>query len=1197
MKRWATIPIFLLLLGLAAPSVFAQGVTTATIRGEVVDENGEPLPGANVVAVHEPSGSQYGTATNSDGNYVLPNVRVGGPYTVTASFVGYQTQQETNLRLNLGEQRTVDFELALAAQELDEIQVIARQGVFNSERTGAERNIGEEEIDSAPTLGRDLADFTRLVPQAYVENDDDDGPAISIAGQNNRYNSIFIDGAVNNDVFGLSAQGTNGGQTGVSPISIDAIEQFQVSLSPFDVTQSGFTGGAINAVTRSGTNEFTGSAYFFGRRDWLTGRAPLPGPDGIRDRLNQFSDDRFGFRLGGPIVKDELFFFVSAEYLDRAIPQPFDPGSYIGSSGVETFTTISSVLQEELNFDPGSFRDKTTVVESPKLFAKLNWNVSDNHKLMLRHSYTRGENTDQFRSGGGLINYTSNAEVFPSTTHSSALELTSTFGSNTSNKFILGYTRVRDDRNAAATFPTINIEDGAGEIRLGAEPFSTANILNQDVFTLTNNFSYFVGDHTITVGTHNEFYDIFNLFIPFNYGWYFYDSPGQFLQGVCAAGSGQSSYCQSNFPGGAEDPALFALRGFSIPDLRDGTGQFGDNANSAEAFQAFQLGFYAQDEWRVMDNLRLTFGVRLDVPKVATTPPFFSEDYDGLDDGDGVFNSTLRAVQNGEEVTTEADPSNPLQTNVQFQSIPGFDGYDLKGAEPGQTPAAQFMLSPRFGFNWDVTGNRTTQVRGGVGVFTGRVPYVWPGGMFLNNGVANGIYARFGGNPLRPNPANGLTPLDFPDDFGGITSAEALAPSGRLEIFEEDFTYPRVLRTSLGIDQRLPLGFIGTLEAQYTNTLSNLAVTNMNLKPANVTLNGPDNRPIWAYGDLEDGREWDVTEALIDSRYEAIHRVGSTGKGYTYDIMARLQKDPIDTQVGTFSGSLSYTFGDAFVINDGTSSQINSNWEEIENVDGLNSVELSRSDFSIGHRILGQLSYRVGGTELSLVYTGESGRPFSYIIGDSGDGQMLGAGGGGDDRALLYVPNNASDLTFTDTNARGVDITASQQQRAFEAFVNGIDYLNESRGGYTERNADRTPFESIVDLRFRQELFGSFFDNVTGGAQRLELTVDIFNFTNFLNEEWGRRYFGIGSAAITDFESFVDGENGDFTPQYSFTRPFVNFLNDNPQLDLSSFSESQLEQAIASYNSKDEFFENQIIDSGSNYGSRWQIQIGFRYTF
>jgi hypothetical protein len=266
-------------------------------------------------------------------------------------------------------------------------------------------------------------------------------------------------------------------------------------------------------------------------------------------------------------------------------------------------------------------------------------------------------------------------------------------------------------------------------------------------------------------------------------------------------------------------------------------------------------------------------------------------------------------------------------------------------------------------------------------------------------------------------------------------------------------------------------------------------------------------------------------------------------------------------------------------------------------VNGLNSVGTSRSDFSIGHRILASFTYQVGGSTLSLLYTGESGRPFSYIIGNSFEDGLVGAGGGGDDRALLYVPESASNLDFVDTSVRGVSITAEQQAQALDALIDGVDALSENRGGYMERNDDRTPFEHVIDLRFRQELFGSFFEDTFSEAQKLEFTVDIFNFTNFLNKDWGRRYFGVGAFDVTEFERFADDDAGDYTPQYTFTRTFTNFLNENPAFDASSLSEDDLERAIESFNSKDDVFRNEVIDSGSDYGSRWQIQVGFRYTF
>lgn len=1113
MKRYA----FLLLVLFVPLLALGQGVTTSSIKGKIIDENGEPLPGANIVATHEPSGTTYGASSNSKGNFYLPNMRVGGPYTVRVTFVGYQSIQREGLTLNLGETRNLSFNLREKTEELGEVQVVARGDVFDVERTGVTTNIGEQDIENNPTVGRDLADFTRNIPSAYVANSDDDGPAISIAGQNNRYNSIFIDGAVSNDVFGLSAQGTNGGQTGATPISLDAIEQFQVDLSPYDVSQGGFTGGAINAVTRSGSNTLEGSAYFYRRSEQLAGKTPLAiqqyRPENVdAERLPAFDNNRFGFRLGGPIVEDKLFFFVNGEILRSETPRPFG-GTYDGATDLSTIGNLGSFFENNgIDYDPGAYRDKNSLLDSEKVLAKIDWNINKDHNLTLRHNYVKAENIDAFQSDESAINFGGRNEVFPSTTHTSALELTSTFGQNKSNKFILGYTSVRDDRGVnGQRFPTINIEDGSGDIFLGNEPFSTANLLEQDIFTITNDFNIFAGDHTITIGTHNEFYDIANLFIPFNYGWYFFSDQND-------SGTGFDEFQQAiravNDPT-IDPPNSFVLRGFSLVDREAGVG---DNSQNIGAFNAFQLGFYIQDEWQVTDNLRLTGGIRLDIPKITTEPRF----------ADGVFQTTLPSVSNF---------------------------HDLKGARPGETPDAQLYISPRFGFNWDVFGDKTTQVRGGLGEFLGRVPFVWPGGMFLNNGANTGILERFGQNPFRPNPQNGLTQADFG------RSVDELIPSGRLEIFEDDFKYPRVFRTSLGVDQRLPYGIIATLEGQYTNTLSNINIKNINLRPLNETMDGPDNRPIYAYE--FNGDNIDPQGTLIDDRYSNIHRVGNTSKGYTYNITASLQKRFRDN----FFAKVAYTYGDAYAVNDGTSSQLNSIWDGVEHVYGANNVGLSRSDFSTGHRFILNLNYRKEflnnlATSISVFWEGVSGRPFSYVIG--GSDEMIGENGGS--TALMYVPSTASELTFV--GSQGEQLAQAQK---LERFISSSDYLNSRRGEYVNRNGSRAPFESIIDLKIEQELFANILDR----KQTLSLTVDIFNFTNLLGEmfdqEWGKRYSVGSQVAPIRFEGFQDPQNGDFTPTYQVTLP------DN-------------------VNSEEDLFDRDIQDFGT-YSARWQMQVGVRYTF
>lgn len=1156
--------------------LLAQGVTTASIRGVVQDSTGESLPGANVVAVHQPSGSQYGTTTNSEGRYTIANVRVGGPYVVEASFVGYQARQESGFELALGESRTINFSLQEATAQLSEVEVVARRGgIIDSERQGVSTVISEEEINNTTSLDRSLADFARLTPQAYVSNDDDDGSAISIGGQNNRYNSIFIDGAVSNDVFGLSAQGTDGGQTGATPISIEAIEQFEIDISPFDVTQSFFGGGAINAITKSGTNDYEGLFIYERRGDTFT--QDLPGGD-----FPAFSNDRYIANFSGPIIEDKLFFFVNGEILRSESPQPFEGGfeGYADDATInsqQAVTDFVSFTQETLGFDPGSFDGNASSLDSEKFLGKLDWNISQGQRLSARYSYTSSDNVDAFGSGSRSLNFNSRYEVFPNTTHIAALELNSSFGNNFANKLIASYKSVEDDRNTniGNPFPTINIDDGAAEIQFGPEPFSTVNLLEQEVLTLTNNFNVFLGNHTLTLGTHNEYYDLKNLFIPFNYGWYFFNSVDDFRQSACNAAenpgsiSGCAPFDADEDMNGYQrpDPAgVFVLRGFSLQSDDPNTPGFeerlGDNATDAfGAFNALLSGFYVQDEWQATDRLRMTAGLRVDFAAILDDPMFASD----------VFSTTLPDVQSY---------------------------YSLNGARPGEVPNVTPHWAPRFGFNYDVFGDASTQVRGGVGVFTSRQPFVWPGGMFLNNGVRSGEISDFGNNPIRTNPDSLLLPSDVSD-----RSVSDLVPSGRLEIFEEDYMLPRFLRYALGADQRLPGGFIATLEAQYTNTLQNINVTNINLLPANETLDGPDDRPIWIPSDYDNEAVGaNSSGQFIDGRYTNIHRVGNTDRGYAYDLTARLRStlEGVFGEGSSLNSSVSYTYGDSYVLNDATSSQINSLWDGVEHVNGANNLSLSRSDFSIGHRILAQATYRqtfgdnLAGT-LSLLYVGESGRPFSYLIG--GSDEMVRENG--DPNSLFYVPRTASELTFQETTIDDVTISPAQQAAALEQFISENDYLNRQRGDYVARNGDRTPWEGVFDLNAELEIFG----RLVGERQGLALTLDVFNFSSLLGDivgqdGWGQRFAGNSQFDVVEFQGFVnppgeeiDEETGevlnpagrDLTPVY--VPAILSFE------DTDGDGEAEFNGAI----SQEEIFDQ--IRTGSTYSSQWQMRLGVKYRF
>ncbi|NND34477.1 MAG: TonB-dependent receptor, partial [Saprospiraceae bacterium] len=562
------------------------------MSGTVTDAAGEALIGANVVALHQPSGTTYGTSTDIDGKYRLANMRVGGPYKITSSYTGYGDNVIDGLMLRLGEAQTQNIVLEEQAVELSGIQVVATRG-GTGQNAGASTQVTAEDINVLPTLDRDLNDFTRLTPQASTSVS-----GISFAGMNNRYNAIYIDGAVNNDVFGLTSSGTNGGSTGISPISIDVIDQIQVVLSPYDVSLGGFAGGGINAVTKSGTNTFSGTAYTFWQNESMAGKTNgklVERTGNEATKLDDYSQRLYGFSLGGPIVKDKVFFFANAEIQKDETPAPFDFATYRGDSDAAKLNQVRSFLQNTHNYDPGDFGDKTTSLDGLKLFGKLDFNLSNVHKLTLRHQYTKAEQLEQSANSSTTINYANNGIFFPSTTNSFAAELNSRFSNSVSNNLIIGYTSVLDDRDPiGGDFPWVRIQDGAGAIQFGSEEFSTANELDQKIFTITDNLKLYKGDHTITLGTHNEFYDIYNLFIAQNYGSYDFASVDAFLNN--------------------ETPTDYD-RSYSLVDNLTG-----DGSAAAADFKAMQLGFYGQDEWAVNNKLTLTAGLRLDIPIITTDP-------------------------------------------------------------------------------------------------------------------------------------------------------------------------------------------------------------------------------------------------------------------------------------------------------------------------------------------------------------------------------------------------------------------------------------------------------------------------------------------------------------------------------------------------------------------------------------------------
>ncbi|MEM6297245.1 MAG: TonB-dependent receptor, partial [Bacteroidota bacterium] len=1010
MKKLVRMILALVMAAGVATGAFAQGSTTASIAGSVKDEAGEALTGANVVVTHKPTGAKYGNMANESGRFRIPNVQVGGPYKVEVSFVGYETTTKDGVYLTLGQTLNMIFILKEEATQLDGIEIVAENGVFDGNQTGAQTVVDEATINSMPTVSRALGDFARLNPQVTLD-EGNDGLEISIGGQNNRFNTIYIDGAVNNDVFGLAASGTNGGQTGVSPISIDAIQQLQVSVAPFDVRQSGFAGGAINAVTRSGTNEFEGSVYYFFQNDGLAGNNPFND-----EPLDDFTAQTFGARLGGPIVKDKLFFFANVEIQRDETPLPFDFSLYEGDATREDLNRLEQKLAG-FGYDPGGFENNASSLNSDKFLFKLDWNVSDKHKLTARYSLTTAENLERVQSGRTFIGYQNSAEYFESATHSAALELRSSINQNMSNHFIFGFTAVRDDRDPFGNpFPFVEIDNGSGSIEFGSEPFSTANRLDQDVITFTNNFELYKGNHAITIGANLELFRAANLFIRQNFGAYEYSSLEAFLN---------------------DEPADAYFRSFSQVD-----NIAGDESAAIAEFNTALFGFYVQDEIQVNDNFKFTAGLRLDMPIYSTDIPV----------NESFNNETIPLIESF--------------------------GYDLQGAQTGESISTQLQFAPRLGFNWDVTGDQDLQVRGGLGIFTSRAPLVWVGCSYNNYGFNVGGIARFGSQTFVADPFN---------QPGGIEPGEVVEPSGQIDLFADNFKLPQVLKASVAVDKKLPWGLIATAEYLYTKTIQDISVDNVNLKPSTENLTGtPDDSNIY---DRRDEIEPDYTRVMLAS---------NTSEGYAHTFMLQLQK-PFDNG---FLASVAYNYTDAWSVFDATSSQNSSQWRNLHTVNGRNDFDQAqRSTFASGGRVMAQASYRFDwekvnlpfmATQVGIFYNGQASNPYSYIYNDRGGLTSEDSR----EQSLVYVPASQGDIILVES--RG--ISPQDQWNNLNSFIESDDYLSSIRGEYAERNQSRGPFQHSLDLRFLQD----FYIKTGNKRNTLQFTADIFNVLNFINSDWGR---------------------------------------------------------------------------------------------
>lgn len=1038
-----------LLLAFTA-SATAQ-VTTSSMSGSVKTTTGEALVGATITITHVPTGSVYTAVSRTGGRYDLANINTGGPYKIQVSFVGLQTVTREDVFVNLGETETQNFTLTDSQQQLTEVVVAARARARETGKGGAETSIGRDKMANLPTVGRNISDFLRFTPQAKITGDG----GVAIAGQNNRYNSFYIDGAINNDVFGLSASGTNGGQTGAPPISIDAIDQFQVVVSPYDASLGNFTGGGINAITRSGTNETTGSLYYFFRNQNLSGKTPT-GTKEDATKLSDFTNKTYGFRIGGPIIKNKLFYFLNAEVQRDERPVPFDFSNYEGSVSQSDISTLTQFLQSNYGYDPGGYLNNPEKVTADRITAKVDWNINAKNKLSASYRYNNSERYNTSSSANQSINFYNNGYIIPSKTNSVSIELNSRFKRSSNNRLLLTYTGVVDDRGPLGqAFPRIRIRDGASSLFIGTEEFSTANQLKQDNIALFDVFKIYKGKHTLSFGTDNELSKSYNVFIRQNYGSYDFPNLQTFLNGGNA-----STYNRS----------------YSIVD----EGVTGDNSkNAAAEFSTLRLGFFINDEIKVTDNFTLNLGLRADNTIFLDDPRT-----------DNFFNDTAVAAIS------------------QY--------YDLKGARSGKISNPKWSLNPRIGFIGKLPDEGVT-IRGGVGLFTGRVPLVWPGGVYNQNGVS--IAGLNGSNlAFRPDPFDQYTLSDL-----GLT---ARLPSGEINMISEDFKMNKVARFSLAIDKDMGKGWKFTIEGIYTKNINEIAYKNVNILPATNSAVGVDNRPVHS---LSGNFPSPIPMRANGSNpYTGVYLLYNNDerKGYSYNFTATIDK----AWRNGFAFNASYVYGNSIVLNEGTSSQNSSQWRFMETVAGRNNMVLSVSDFDLGHRIYAYAAKKITyakkhlATTFTLAYNGQSGSPFSYVMSRG----MVRDYDNNEDNDLIYVPRNSSEITFIQNG----DQSPEQQWTAFNNFIENDSYLKTRRGQYAERNGARLPFTHIIDLKIQQD----FNIRIAKRTYQFQITYDVFNFTNMLNREWGRTYFASNdNYLLLNFAGYASAT--DLTPRFQFTQP------------------------------------------------------------
>jgi len=979
-----------------APMMQAQ-TTTGNIAG-TVSASGEALPGVTIEAVHVPTGTRYDTVSGGNGRYTIPNVRVGGPYRISASLEGFRPFVASNINVNLGVTAEVPVNMQLTTVT-EAITVTATpDAIINPDRTGSTSAVSQEQIESLPTVNRQIQDFARTNPY-FNTSLTGDGTFMFVAGRNNRYNNIQIDGAVNNDLFGLAASGTPGGQAGTQPISLDAIQQLQLLISPYDVRQSGFTGGGVNAVTRSGSNDLEGSFFGTKRDPSYVGKGPFG------NKVSDFEQTQYGGRVGGRLIQDKLFFFVSGETNKRKDPNgtSADGSTGIVFHGSPSASDVANVLKTQYGLDVGSLGDLIFKTDSKLFFGRLDANIGGSNNVTLRHNYVDASQDNppsSFVRSSTRFYFPTNIYSFPSKTNSTVAQVNSVITANAFNEGRIGYQTIRESRSTPVIFPTVEIGGGerSGTIQAGTERFSGANALDQNILEITDDFTLVRGNHNMVFGTHNELFEFKNTFIADFYGYYHFVD-------LAALEAGTPNIYRIGFATGA-DP------------------------KRPTQFKAGQYSLYASDQWHVGNGVTLTFGLRADKPKFDTTPS---------------FNPT---VENEIGFSTSAIPSESV------------------------------TWEPRAGFNWDIGSAGKQQLRGGIGVFQGRTPFVWISNNYGGTGVETQSLACIA--PSCTPPIFNQDPNSQPRNLGAGSVSD-------ISLSDPDFRFPRVLRSTIGYDRDLFWGVRGSVEVLFSQTQQDVFYENVNKHQTGTS-------PL-------DGRP---TYSSISSQIGNAYFLTNTSEGKERTETLQLSK-----RFHNLSLSGAWAHQKAESVGEGNSSTASSNFQfGFINRGDIFHPELSTSSFQVKNRFNIEASYNVVTGPFShnfgLFYVAQSGQPYSLLLG--GDPNRDGSF----NNDLLFIPTDLILCPSTATRAP----TASEpcgaagqtplDKSKFAAFLSSVG-LKAGTGEAPKRNSLDQPWTRRLDFHYEIGLpvvFGS----------RVAIQADVLNLLNLFDKNSGvQRFVNFGT--------------------------------------------------------------------------------------